>query len=423
MSSVISSYMDATKEFSLDIFAFCLDHPYALAFACAIAFYWFVCYLFLWSLPEAKPKNLNYKFARKISTFPPPFPNGWYVLAFSHECVAGGKPLSVAWNSTEYVLWRTKDGKISLFDAYCPHLGANLAEGVNKGNCLECPFHGWRFDSGGTVVHIPYNTAKPECEKAGGIDLDHRVRIPKSAKIGTHKVIEQDGVVMGWFHAEDEEPTYDIPLINELSGAGFLSFGSRRSWWEMHIQDYAENAADSCHFNEVHGGLNIPIVDWFIKVHHIVVWTEGPLKHEMKFHNYNWLTIFGCKIPFSAEAGPAEVQFKGPGGVTHWRFSTPIGTIILIKGLKPVKPFLCEMIDIWHAPWYMPKIVVNFIIRTATMALYDDKTIWERKSYREKPLLVGNDGPIMKLRRWFKQFYSESSMRIARNLDEDIMDW
>lgn len=45
-----------------------------------------------------------------------------------------------------------------ILDAYCPHLGANMAEGGRvKGDCLECPFHGWLFrGSDGQCDYIPY---------------------------------------------------------------------------------------------------------------------------------------------------------------------------------------------------------------------------------------------------------------------------
>ena len=45
-----------------------------------------------------------------------------------------------------------------MLDAYCPHMGANLgAGGQVKGDCIECPFHGWQFrGEDGQCVHIPY---------------------------------------------------------------------------------------------------------------------------------------------------------------------------------------------------------------------------------------------------------------------------
>lgn len=55
-------------------------------------------------------------------------------------------------------MFRGQEGQAHVLNAYCPHLGANLAVGGRVvGNCIECPFHGWRFEgSDGKCVKIPY---------------------------------------------------------------------------------------------------------------------------------------------------------------------------------------------------------------------------------------------------------------------------
>ena len=56
-----------------------------------------------------------------------------------------------------FAVYRSQSGKVSVLDAYCPHMGGNLAVGGRvKGECLECPFHGWVFDKDGLCVGIPY---------------------------------------------------------------------------------------------------------------------------------------------------------------------------------------------------------------------------------------------------------------------------
>lgn len=58
----------------------------------------------------------------------------------------------------QVAVFRAENGKAHVVDAYCPHLGANLAVGGRVlGNCIECPFHGWQFQgSDGKCVKIPY---------------------------------------------------------------------------------------------------------------------------------------------------------------------------------------------------------------------------------------------------------------------------
>ena len=55
-----------------------------------------------------------------------------------------------------------ESGKAFVTDAYCPHLGANLAANPAtqvKGDCIECPFHKWKFDGNdGSCSEIPYAT-------------------------------------------------------------------------------------------------------------------------------------------------------------------------------------------------------------------------------------------------------------------------
>lgn len=59
------------------------------------------------------------------------------------------------------VVFRTENNEAHVFDAYCPHLGANLGIGGKvKGDCIECPFHEWMFRaSDGECVSIPYTTS------------------------------------------------------------------------------------------------------------------------------------------------------------------------------------------------------------------------------------------------------------------------
>lgn len=56
------------------------------------------------------------------------------------------------------VLFRTMSGVASLMDTYCPHMGANIAVGGRVlGECIQCPFHGWKFNTEGKCVEISYS--------------------------------------------------------------------------------------------------------------------------------------------------------------------------------------------------------------------------------------------------------------------------
>jgi len=90
------------------------------------------------------------------------------------------KPMNVL--GGQYALWRGNDGVAHLFDAYCPHLGANLAFGGKvEGDCLKCAFHGWEYSGNGACSKVPY-AAEPN----------------KFAKAGVHKIVEQNQISFLW---------------------------------------------------------------------------------------------------------------------------------------------------------------------------------------------------------------------------------
>src|SRR6185436_3368986 len=57
-----------------------------------------------------------------------PIPNGWFAVAWSKDFVPGDVKRA-RYFGQDLVLFRTRDGHMRVLDAYCPHLGAHLAEG------------------------------------------------------------------------------------------------------------------------------------------------------------------------------------------------------------------------------------------------------------------------------------------------------
>jgi hypothetical protein len=85
------------------------------------------------------------KHMRRGATYPPPFPNGnvdpcyyntlsrnigWFKIMDCAD-LKRGEMKQISAFGQEMIAFRSDDeeGKISVIDAYCPHLGANLAEG------------------------------------------------------------------------------------------------------------------------------------------------------------------------------------------------------------------------------------------------------------------------------------------------------
>src|SRR5262245_19640076 len=79
---------------------------------------------------------------------------GWY-WAVPSRAVRPGRTRAVTFFGREMVLYRGDDGRVRALDAYCPHMGAHLAEGKVEGAMIRCLFHYWKYDEQGRCVEIP----------------------------------------------------------------------------------------------------------------------------------------------------------------------------------------------------------------------------------------------------------------------------
>ena len=95
----------------------------------------------------------------------PPFPNGWFQVAFSDE-LSTGDVLPLQYFGRHLVLFRGEDGGARALDAFCPHLGAHLGYGGKvEDNCIRCPFHAWRWNGSG----FQPREANQPCSRASGV--------------------------------------------------------------------------------------------------------------------------------------------------------------------------------------------------------------------------------------------------------------
>jgi nitrite reductase/ring-hydroxylating ferredoxin subunit len=129
------------------------------------------------------------------------FSKGWYYFAISAQ-IKKGKIYTFNYFGTSFVCYRDSHNSVNVFDAYCPHLGAHLGVGGRIVNdLLVCPFHGWKYNSNGRCVEIPY------CNK-----------IPKRAYLHTYQVQEVNSRV--FFYLENISSNVKISA-NALSNSFF----------------------------------------------------------------------------------------------------------------------------------------------------------------------------------------------------------
>ncbi|MFN6567770.1 aromatic ring-hydroxylating dioxygenase subunit alpha [Dendronalium sp. ChiSLP03b] len=169
---------------------------------------------------------------RKPKTFnnPERFIEGWYWVIQSLNLEIGEvKPVNLL--GRELAIYRGKDRRVVTVDAYCPHMGAHLAEGQVEGNELRCLFHHWKFNAQGICVDIP-------C-------LDESLPM----KLKTWPTAEKYGMIWVW---TGEYPQQPLPFIPELEHKDCDVIFGPRLVMNCHPNVVGINAIDAQHFNTVH---------------------------------------------------------------------------------------------------------------------------------------------------------------------------
>jgi len=344
----------------------------------------------------------------RLATYHAPYPNGWYKLCDSKQLPRGSVKEIKAMDLTLAVFRHdTPEGKVSVVDAHCPHLGANLVHGGKvKGNCLECPFHKWHINGEGCVTYIPYSD-----------------KIPSNAKTRSYPSFDYLNMVVFYFHADGLEPDHLPTPVAEIDDGRFVYRGA----WDapnihMHIQEFAENSADLQHFGPLHSQMKLP-------------WTEIPIPGLAIKHTADWiqekdpdkkhLTVFmdtaslrwmGRDIP-NTEA-KARATFVGPASVIQFRFFLPeVGEMVLLQTHLPLEGALQQTQFRWYADPKIPRLLAWYVVGNWISQWRNDVLVWENKIFRPKPALASGDGPIPALRRWYKQFYSEGSLKYRHRQD------
>jgi len=59
----------------------------------------------------------------------------------------GAEPLKVRALRHDFVLFRDSNGEAHCLADICIHRNGSLAAGSVHGNCIQCPYHGWRIDT------------------------------------------------------------------------------------------------------------------------------------------------------------------------------------------------------------------------------------------------------------------------------------
>ncbi len=310
--------------------------------------------------------------------YPFSMPFGWFSVSETDE-LAVGQTKAAYYFGTHLVVWRDETGEAHVQDAFCPHLGAHLGHGGTIRNCeIECPFHGWKFNAEGDNTDIPYSE-----------------RTNKKAKLKTYPVTEVNGFVFAWYHPQDAPPSWEMEEVVEIGTDDFAGPKKSKHVVQAGIQEMAENAVDSAHFRYVHHVAEVPEI----------------VRYDMVDHQTFMESLQRFPTPRGVVDGQINAQQMGPGS-SIVRFNGIIDTI-LVSASTPIDAGQTET----RFHFYVKNLgdaatnssVGDAFATEVDRQFVEDIPVWEHKAHLVRPALADNDGPFMKFRKWYSQFYAEET--------------
>lgn len=323
----------------------------------------------------------------EVERFPMPIPFGWFGVGYSDE-LAVGEVRAVHYFGRDLVLFRNEEGEAGLLDAYCPHLGAHLGHGGTvEGDSIRCPFHAWAFRSNGFCSSIPYAKAFPP-------------RAKREPLARAYPIVERSGVIWAWYHPNDEAPTFDVIDYPEFTDPSWAP-PTRRQWrFASNPQEIAENGVDVAHFAYVHMMDAVP---------------EGETEYDgVRRHS----TAKGSRtiaLPSGEERQMAYSVDTVQNGAGQ-KFTRLKGLVELSLQViaTPIEADDVELRFCFTHPPVEPgspaeKAIAEAIANTCGQkGVEGDIPIWHNKIHRVRPFLCDGDGPILRFRRYFEQFYADA---------------
>jgi nitrite reductase/ring-hydroxylating ferredoxin subunit len=98
---------------------------------------------------------------------------------------------------TRVIVYRGPQGKPVVQSAYCPHVGADLSQGVIVDGRVRCAYHHWQFAADGRCVAIPSTN-----------------RIPPVARLFNYPCVERWGMIWAFNGAQ---PLYELPEMPNIA--------------------------------------------------------------------------------------------------------------------------------------------------------------------------------------------------------------
>ena len=158
----------------------------------------------------------------------------WHAVARASAVTP--EPLAVRLLGEDLVVWRGDDGQVGALPDRCVHRESPLSPGKVIAGCIECPYHGWRYNTAGACVLVPSS--------------GEGAPVPPKARLRPAHVTERYGLV--WLCLDD--PVAGVPEIAQDTDASFRRLNMAVDTWHAAATRMVDNFLDITHFPWVHQG-------------------------------------------------------------------------------------------------------------------------------------------------------------------------
>lgn len=313
-----------------------------------------------------------------------PMPFGWFCIGYSDE-LAVGDVRNIHYFGRDMVLFRTESGKVGLTDPACPHLGAHLGHGgAVDGESIRCPFHNWAYDTDGVITDIPYASRIPP-------------KVAGKPCLKTYPTCEKNAAIWAWYHPEDAAPDHEVIALEETDNPEWVD--QLRFLWtfDSSPQEIAENGVDVAHFKYVHKMEAVPMGETSYEGHIRRSKVSG--QRTVKDENGNERVV------------ESSINVVQNGAGQKWVRSSGLVDYLLQTLVTPVNEKTVEVRFAYTHERYAQGSFEHNAVQAAIAltngqtGLEGDIPIWHHKFHLRNPILCDGDGPIMRFRKYFSQFY------------------
>jgi 3-ketosteroid 9alpha-monooxygenase subunit A len=330
----------------------------------------------------------------ETGTIPPPtrFARGWHCLGIADR-FRDRKPHAVLAFDTKLVVFAGRNGRISVLDGYCRHLGGDLTQGSVKGNNIACPFHDWRWSGTGKCVEIPYaKRVRPRARTRSWLTMEQNRQLfvwhdPEGGTPAEHLAIPR---IEGTFNGEWSNWTWDSVLIE---GAN--------------CRQVIDNVVDLAHFFHVHFAFPTYVKNVF----------DGQIATQY---------LRSCGRPDQVAAADhtgerntvrSAASYYGPSYLINRLWHSHRGVdieTVLVNCHYPVSAnsFVLQWgVIVKKLPGVddeQANRIAGRFAKGVGVGFRQDVQAWQHKACVDSPL-CDEEGPVRQLRRWYEQFYVDAA--------------